>query len=107
MTEFTLEHLQTIIAQKADADPQSSWTAKLLADGPKGAAQKLGEEATETIVAALSEDKQAFIGESADLLYHWLVLAHAKGVTLEEVLAELQSRTAQSGLAEKASRKAK
>ncbi|MEM1378440.1 MAG: phosphoribosyl-ATP diphosphatase [Pseudomonadota bacterium] len=104
MTDFTLKDLEAIIAEKAHADPDQSWTAKLLAGGPEKAAKKLGEEATETIIAALSQDQDAFTAESADLLYHWLVLAHAKGVTLDQVLAELHRRTAQSGLAEKASR---
>ncbi|MEO1748586.1 MAG: phosphoribosyl-ATP diphosphatase, partial [Pseudomonadota bacterium] len=74
--------------------------------GPEKAAKKLGEEATETIIAALCESTAEFTAESADLLYHWLVLARAKGVSLEEVLSELERRTTQSGLAEKASRKA-
>lgn len=106
MSEFTLTDLEAIIADKAKADPDASWTASLLVGGPGKAAKKLGEEATETIIAALSEGKAEFTAESADLLYHWLVLAHAKGVSLDQVLDELYRRTSQSGLAEKASRKA-
>ena len=106
MSEFSLQDLESIIAAKAADDPVTSWTAKLIAGGPEKIAKKLGEEATETIIAALRQDKASFTAESAELLYHWLVLAHAKGVSLEEVLSELERRTAQSGLAEKASRKA-
>ncbi len=106
MSKFSLKDLEAIIAAKAADDPQTSWTAKLIAGGPEKIAKKLGEEATETIIAALSEDQASFTAESADLLYHWLVMAHAKGVSVEEVFSELERRTAQSGLAEKASRKA-
>jgi len=106
MTDFSLNDLQDIIATKAGDDPKTSWTAKLVSAGPPVIAKKLGEEATETIIAALSGNHSAFVAESADLIYHWLVLAHAKGVTLQDVLLELEKRTAQSGLAEKASRRA-
>ena len=106
MTDFTLKDLESIIVSKANDDPKTSWTAKLVSAGPGIIAKKLGEEATETIISALAGNEAAFVAESADLLYHWLVLAHAKGVTLDDVMSELEKRTSQSGLAEKASRKA-
>ena len=106
MTQFTLHDLEAIVASRAAADPDASWTARLAAAGPEKAAQKLGEEALETVIAALGEDREALIAESADLVYHWLVVCHMRGVPLDEVLAELERRTAQSGLAEKAARSA-
>ncbi|QBK29284.1 phosphoribosyl-ATP diphosphatase [Roseitalea porphyridii] len=106
MTEFSLRDLERIVAARAGASPDESWTAKLVAAGPEKAARKFGEEALETVIAALGEDREALIAESADLLYHWLVLCHTRSVTLDEVLAELERRTAQSGLAEKAARDA-
>ena len=83
---------------------ENSWTAKLAAKGLPKAAQKLGEEAVETVIAAVSGDRAGLVSESADLLYHWLVVLHLAGVPLSEVIAELERRTAQSGLAEKAAR---
>jgi len=103
---FTLHDLEAIVAARAEADPSESWTAKLVAAGPERAAKKLGEEAVETVIAALGEDTDALVAESADLLYHWLVVCRVRGVALEQVLAELERRTAQSGLAEKAARDA-
>jgi phosphoribosyl-ATP pyrophosphohydrolase len=94
----------TILARKG-ADPQSSYTAKLLAAGVPKAAQKLGEEAVETVVAAVAADEKAVVAESADLLYHLLVLWAARGIAPDEVWAELARREGRSGLAEKASRK--
>ncbi len=104
--DFTLADLEAIVARRAAADPGESWTAKLVAAGPEKAAKKLGEEAVEAVIAALGEDRDALVAESADLLYHWLVVCHMRGIALSEVLAELQSRSAQSGLAEKAARDA-
>ncbi|MFI5010834.1 MAG: phosphoribosyl-ATP diphosphatase [Hyphomicrobiales bacterium] len=101
---FTLADLERIIAERATASPEDSWTAKLLAKGPAQAAKKLGEEAVETVIAAILNDKQALIGESADLLYHLLVVFRARGVSVQDVLDELQRRGARSGLAEKAAR---
>lgn len=101
-TLFRLE--ETIRARRA-ADPSASYVAKLTARGRGKIAQKLGEEATETIIAALSEDDRALTGEAADLLFHLLVLLADRGVTLAEVLAELDAREGLSGLAEKAARK--
>jgi phosphoribosyl-ATP pyrophosphohydrolase len=100
-TLFRLE--ETIRARRA-ADPSASYVAKLTARGRGKIAQKLGEEATETIIAALSEDDRALTGEAADLLFHLLVLLADRGVTLAEVLAELDAREGVSGLAEKAAR---
>jgi phosphoribosyl-ATP pyrophosphohydrolase len=98
-----LARLQASIAARKGADPAGSYTAQLLAD-PARAAKKLGEEAVETIIAALGEDADALAGESADLIYHWLVLLAAKGVDLDAVAAKLVAREGRSGLEEKASR---
>ena len=104
MSGFSLSDLEAIVAARASADPKASWTAKLVAGGRKRAAKKLGEEAVETVIAAVSGDRTALVSESADLLYHWLVVLRLGGVPLAEVMAELERRTAQSGLAEKAAR---
>ena len=101
---FTLHDLERIVAERAAADPQDSWTAKLIAAGPARIAKKLGEEAIETALAAVSDDQAAVASESADLIYHLLVLLKARDVPLQAVLDELARRTAQSGLAEKAAR---
>ena len=103
---FTLTDLEAIVAARADASPEESWTAKLLAAGPARIAKKFGEEAVETVIAACSGDQREVVSESADVLYHLMVLLHARGIALEEVFAELQRRTRQSGLQEKAARKA-
>jgi len=94
----------TITSRKGD-DPTKSYTAKLLAAGVEKCARKFGEEATETVIAAIQRDKVELAKESADVLYHLLVLWAASGITPEEVYAVLKSREAQSGLEEKASRK--
>lgn len=101
---FTLETLDGRIAERASASASQSYTASLVDAGPAKCAQKLGEEAVETVIAALAEDENALVKESADLLYHWLVLLRSKGVPLQKVMAELEARTAQSGFEEKASR---
>jgi len=101
---FTLADLERVIAERASASPDVSWTARLLAKGPSRIAKKLGEEAVETVIAALEDDKTALIGETADLLYHLLVLLRSRGILVQDVFDELQRRGAQSGLAEKASR---
>ena len=106
MSDFTLDDLAAIIAERAGASAETSYTKSLLAAGPARAAKKLGEEAVETVIAAIEGEHAALVGESADLLYHLLVVLQARGVTLGEVLAELGRRTRQSGHAEKASRKA-
>jgi len=105
MPDFDLDKLAAVIADRARAGGDKSYTKKLLDEGVQKCAKKLGEEATETVVAALSGDKQAVVSESADLLYHLLVVLESRGVKLDEVYAELERRTAQSGLEEKASRK--
>ena len=99
-----LFRLEATIAARRNADPASSYVAKLNAKGLGKIAQKLGEEATETIIAALSEGREELVGESADLLFHLLVLLGSKGIPLAAVLAELDRREGVSGIAEKASR---
>jgi len=104
MANFTLADLAKLVAERARQGGEQSYTKKLLDEGIEKCAKKLGEEATETVVAALSGDKGAIIGESADLLYHLLVVLQARGVKLDEVYAELERRTGRSGLEEKAAR---
>lgn len=104
MTAFSLTDLEAIVAERARSGDASSWTAKLFASGQPRAAKKLGEEAVETVIAAVSGDRQAIVSESADLLYHWLVVLALADIPLSEVLAELERRTARSGIAEKAAR---
>jgi len=100
----TLEQLaETIVARKG-GDPESSWTAKLLAMGPEKAAEKFGEEAIEAIIEATRGDKERLTSEAADVLYHLLVMLTSRDVALADVLAELESRQGMSGLAEKARR---
>ena len=104
MTEFSLSDLEKIVRERAHSGDPESWTAKLFARGIDKAAQKLGEEAVETVIAAVKGDKQALVSESADLIYHWLVVLGISGVALSGVLRELEDRTGRSGIAEKASR---
>jgi phosphoribosyl-ATP pyrophosphohydrolase len=106
MAAFTLADLEAHIAERAKASPQESWTAKLIAAGPERAAKKLGEEAVEAVIAAVKGDRDELIAESADLLYHLLVVLLSRDVALQDVLSQLESRTARSGLAEKAARPA-
>lgn len=101
---LTLDSLNDRLAERAKASPEESYTAKLLASGLDHAARKFGEEAVELIVAAVSADKSGLTAEAADVLYHLLVVLHAADVPLSDVMAELERRTGQSGLAEKASR---
>ncbi|WP_380053150.1 phosphoribosyl-ATP diphosphatase [Falsihalocynthiibacter sp. SS001] len=96
--------LSETIASRAAADPDSSWTAKLLAKGPEKCAEKFGEEAVEAIIAAVKDDKDELVKESADVLFHLLVMLQSRGVTLAEVEAELARREGTSGIAEKAAR---
>jgi phosphoribosyl-ATP pyrophosphohydrolase len=105
MADFTLADLERIVAARGRSGDPDSWTAKLFQRGIDKAAQKLGEEAVETVIAAVKGDAEALILESADLLYHWLVVMALAGVPLSSVLAELERRTGQSGTAEKASRR--
>jgi phosphoribosyl-ATP pyrophosphohydrolase len=106
MSRFSevLERLAATVAARKGADPGASYTAQLLAD-PARAAKKFGEEAVETVIAAVQADPDALAGESADLIYHWLVLLAASGVELDAVAAKLEAREGTSGLAEKAARK--
>jgi phosphoribosyl-ATP pyrophosphohydrolase len=103
MTEG-LDRLFATIAARKGADPSESYTAKLLAAGVEKCAKKFGEEATETVIAAIQRDKTELAKESADVLYHLLVLWAASGITPQDVYAVLKSREGQSGLDEKASR---
>ena len=104
MTAFTLSDLEARIAERAATSPDESWTAKLLAAGPERAAKKFGEEAVEAVIAAVKGDREELIAESADLIYHLLVVLRARDVALRDVLSQLEARTGRSGLAEKASR---
>ena len=99
-----LSRLAATIAARRDADPAISWVARLHAGGVPLIARKLGEEAVETVVAALAGSREELVGEAADTLFHLLVLLDAKGVPLAEVLAELERREGSSGIAEKAGR---
>ena len=100
----TLDRLAATIETRKGASPDSSYTAKLLADGVERAAKKLGEEAVEVVIAAVQQDRDGLAAESADLLYHFLVVLAAAGVSLDDVAARLESREGRSGLDEKAGR---
>ena len=100
----TLTRLEATIAQRLSASPETSYVAKLNAKGLAKIAQKVGEEAVETVIAAMSGTREDLIGESADLLMHLIVLLQKQGVSLAEVMAELDRREGVSGLDEKASR---
>jgi len=102
---FTLNDLEKRVQARAGAAADVSYTRKLLDRGVAHCAKKLGEEAVEAAIAAVGEDRERVIGEAADVLYHLLVVLHARGITLAEVEAELGARTRQSGLDEKAARK--
>ncbi|MFQ6551942.1 phosphoribosyl-ATP diphosphatase [Aestuariibius insulae] len=101
---MTLARLAATIEARKAADPSSSWTAKLLAQGPEKAAEKFGEEAVEAIIEAVKGDRARLTSEAADALYHLLVMCAARDVTLADIEAELEKRESQSGLAEKAAR---
>ena len=105
MTTFTLHDLEKRVRDRAQASAEVSYTRKLLDRGVAQCAKKLGEEAVEAAIAAIAEDRQRMVAEAADVLYHLLVVLHARGITLDEVEAELSARTRQSGLDEKAARK--
>lgn len=100
----TLTRLEQVIAERKAASPETSYVAKLNAAGIEKIAQKLGEEATETVIAALAGGREELVGEAADLVFHLLVLLQARRVTLSEVMAELDRREGTSGIEEKASR---
>ena len=105
MPRFNLHDLAAIIDARAASGGEASYTRKLLDKGAEHCAKKFGEEAVETVIAAIGDDREHLIAESADLLFHLLVLLKSRGVTLEEVEAVLAQRTSMSGLQEKASRK--
>lgn len=104
-TAAVLDRLYATIESRKGADPASSYTAKLFGKGPNKIAQKLGEEAVETVIAATAEGREELADESADLLYHLLVLWAAHGLRPEEVWARLAAREGVSGVAEKAARR--
>jgi phosphoribosyl-ATP pyrophosphohydrolase len=104
MADFSLEDLERIVAQRAQAEATTSYTRALLDDGPPRCAKKLGEEGVELALAVAAGERAQVIAEAADVLYHLVVALKSRDVPLAEVLEELQRRTAQSGLAEKAGR---
>ena len=104
MSDDTLLRLAATIEARKGADPETSWTAKLLSRGPKKAAQKFGEEAIEAVIEAARGDRDKLTAEAADVLYHLLVMLAARDVPLADVYAELERREGQSGIAEKAAR---
>jgi phosphoribosyl-ATP pyrophosphohydrolase len=104
MSRFSLDDLAAIIAARAGSTAEQSYTKSLLQAGPGRAAKKFGEEAVEAVIAAIEGDREALIKESADVLYHLIVLLRVRDISLNEVMGELQRRTAQSGHAEKAGR---
>ncbi|NRP12587.1 Phosphoribosyl-ATP pyrophosphatase [Aliiroseovarius sp. xm-m-379] len=99
-----LKTLEATIAARKSADPDSSWTARLLSKGPEKCAEKFGEEAIEAIIAAARNDRENLTYEAADVLYHLLVMLAARDVSLDDVLQELARRQGLSGIEEKASR---
>jgi phosphoribosyl-ATP pyrophosphohydrolase len=105
MTRFTVHDLAATIDARATASGETSYTRKLLDKGPAHCARKMGEEAVEAVIAAVEGDRDALVSESADLIFHLLVLLKSRGLTLADVEAALAQRTAQSGLEEKAARK--
>jgi phosphoribosyl-ATP pyrophosphohydrolase len=104
MSPFTLSDLEGIVAERAGAPATESYTARLIADGPARPAKKLGEEAVEAAIAAATGDRAGLTAEAADVLYHLMVVLRSAEIPLADVMAELQRRTSQSGLAEKAGR---
>jgi phosphoribosyl-ATP pyrophosphohydrolase len=105
MSAFTIHDLEKRVQERARESADVSYTRKLIDRGVAQCAKKLGEEAVEAAIAAIAEDRQRTIAEAADVLYHLLVVLHVRGISLDEVEAELNARTRQSGLDEKASRK--
>ena len=104
MSDDTLSRLAATIAARKGADPESSWTAKLLAKGPEKCAEKFGEEAIEATVEAVRGDRDRLTSEAAYVLFHLMVMLTSRYIALDDVLAELDRRAGQSGIAEKASR---
>ena len=104
MSKFTLADLEQRVRDRADASAEKSYTRQLLDKGVSHCAKKFGEEAVEAVMAAVAEDRDRLIAESADVLYHLLVVLEARGIKLAEIEALLETRTKKSGLEEKASR---
>lgn len=104
MADFTLADLERIVSERGRSGADDSWTAKLFAKGPERAAKKMGEEAVEAVIAAVKGDRGELVSETADLLYHLTVVLVLAEIPLSDVMAELERRTGQSGIAEKASR---
>ena len=104
MSGFTLSDLEKIVDERSKASPEESWTAKLFAAGQPKAAKKLGEEAIEAVMAAVTGDRDNLTYEAADVLYHLMVVLKIAGIPLQNVMGELERRTSQSGLQEKARR---
>lgn len=102
---MTFEELAEIVATRAKATPEDSWTAKLLSKGPEKCAEKFGEEAVEAIIEAIKDDREKLAAEAADVLFHLLVMLKSRDVPLSEVMEILRQRQGQSGLAEKAARR--
>jgi phosphoribosyl-ATP pyrophosphohydrolase len=105
MPTFTLRDLEKRVQERARASAEESYTRKLIERGKAQCAKKLGEEAVEAAIAAVAEDRERVIAEAADVLYHLLVVLHVSSISLDEVEAELYTRTRQSGFDEKAARK--
>jgi phosphoribosyl-ATP pyrophosphohydrolase len=105
MSRFTIHDLVSIIEARAASGGEASYTRKLLDKGTEHCAKKFGEEAVETVIAAVENDRDHLIAESADLLFHLLVLLKSRGIALADVEEALERRTAMSGLEEKAARK--
>ena len=101
---MTLDDLAATIVARKNADPESSWTAKLLSKGPEKCAEKFGEEAIEAIIEAVKDDKAALTAEAADVIYHLLVMLASRDIAFSDVLAELERRQGTSGIVEKAGR---
>ena len=99
-----LDRLAATVAARRDVDPEDSWTAKLLAQGPEKCAEKFGEEAVEAIIEAVRGDRAKLAEEAADVLFHLVVMLAARNVALDDVFAVLDRRSGVSGLAEKAAR---
>ncbi|MFL2795884.1 MAG: phosphoribosyl-ATP diphosphatase [Paracoccaceae bacterium] len=99
-----LEDLVKTINARAEADPSESWTAKLLSQGPEKCAEKFGEEAVEAIIEAVKGDNKALISESADVIFHYLIMLKSRNINFEDVMKELENRTNKSGLKEKEDR---
>lgn len=104
MSQFSLSDLEQIVAARGRSGESDSWTAKLFSKGIGKAAQKLGEEAVETVITSVTGDRDGLVSESADLLYHLMVVLALADVKLDDVMEELERRTGRSGIAEKASR---